>query len=49
MLVIIHGNIRTMEDKDYEDGYLQIDHGKIVSIGDMNECNVHALKADDHV
>lgn len=47
MLAIIHGNIRTMEKKDYADGYLQIEHGKIVSIGDMEECDVRALQ-DNH-
>ena len=47
MLAIIHGNIRTMEEKDYADGYLQIEHGRIVSIGDMEECDVQALR-DNH-
>ena len=49
MLVIIHGNIKTMEEHDYADGYIQIEHGKIVTIGDMNECNTEALQSDDNV
>ena len=49
MLVIIHGNIKTMEEHDYADGYIQIEHGKIVTIGDMNECNTEVLQSDDNV
>lgn len=49
MLVIIHGNMKTMEACDYADGYLQIDHGKIVAIGDMAECDVRALQDDGNV
>ncbi|MBD5450033.1 MAG: amidohydrolase [Lachnospiraceae bacterium] len=49
MLVIVHGNIKTMEERDYEDGYLQIDHGKIVSVGDMKDCDVQALQKDGNV
>ncbi len=40
MLTIIHGKIITMADKDYEDGFLQIEHGKITAIGDMSDCQV---------
>jgi len=29
-----------MADKDYEDGFLQIEHGKITAIGDMSDCQV---------
>ena len=43
MLVIIHGKIKTMEQQDYEDGYLEIEQGKIVAIGDMKECDQKAL------
>ncbi len=43
MLVIIHGKIKTMERQDYEDGYLEIEQGKIVAIGDMKECDQKAL------
>lgn len=44
MLVILNGNIRTMEDQDYAEGYLQIEHGKIVAIGNMSDCDVSALQ-----
>ncbi len=33
MLIIIHGNIKTMEGRDYEDGFLQIKDGKIAAVG----------------
>ncbi|MDE6846032.1 MAG: amidohydrolase [Lachnospiraceae bacterium] len=49
MLVIVHGNIKTMEDHDYADGYIQIEHGKIVTIGDMKECDMESLQCDDKV
>lgn len=49
MLVIIHGNIKTMEEHDYDDGYIQIEHGRIVKIGDMKECGIEALQNDDKV
>ena len=45
MLVIIHGNIKTMEDQDYADGYLQIEQGKITAIGDMAACDLETLRA----
>lgn len=44
MLVIIHGYMKTMEERDYPDGYLQIEHGKIVAIGDMEKCDVRTLR-----
>lgn len=34
-LYLIHGNLMTMEDTDYPDGYLAIKDGKITHIGDM--------------
>lgn len=37
-MLIVHGNIMTMEDKDYEDGYLEVRDGKIISLGDMKDC-----------
>lgn len=49
MLVIIHGNIKTMEEHDYADGYIQIEHGRIVTIGDMKECGLEALQNNDEV
>ncbi|MCD7724628.1 MAG: amidohydrolase [Clostridiales bacterium] len=49
MLVIINGNIRTMEQQDYEDGYIQIEQGKIVAIGDMRDCDKGALRDRDDV
>ena len=49
MLVIIHGKIRTMEKEDYEDGYLEIEQGKIVAIGDMASCDKRQLYENDKV
>lgn len=49
MLLIIHGNIKTMEEKDYEDGYLQIEHGKITALGDMRECALETLHSGNDV
>lgn len=49
MLVIIHGNIKTMEEYDYADGYIRMEHGKITALGDMKECNLTALQSDDKV
>lgn len=49
MLVIIHGNIKTMEAQDYEDGYLQIEDGKITEIGDMGECQAGILQENEQV
>lgn len=47
MLVITHGNIKTMEDRNYEDGYIRIEEGKITAIGDMSECDAGALLSGD--
>lgn len=49
MLVIIHGNIKTMEEHDYPDGYLRIEQGKITALGDMAECDVAKLQDGDNV
>lgn len=49
MLVIIHGNIKTMEEYDYADGYIRIERGKIVALGSMEECDLGALQNDDNV
>lgn len=49
MLAIIHGNIKTMEERDYADGYIEIAHGKIVAVGDMQECDLATLQNDDKV
>ena len=49
MLVIIHGNIKTMEENEYSDGYLKIDQGRITAIGNMSdiqECDLESMKAD---
>lgn len=40
MLTIIHGKIITMAGKDYEDGFVRIEHGKITALGDMEDCPV---------
>lgn len=37
-MLIIHGNIKTMEERDYEDGFIRIVDGKIAAIGDMEDC-----------
>ncbi len=49
MLVIIHGNIKTMDAKDYEDGYVQIEDGKIMAVGDMRTCRSDILWENDEV
>ena len=49
MLVIIHGNIKTMEERDYPDGYLRIEQGRITAVGEMKECDMEALKADGDI
>lgn len=40
MLTIVHGNIKTMAGDEYEDGFLQINHGKISAVGNMEDCLV---------
>lgn len=47
MLTIVHGNIKTMAGAEYEDGFLQINHGKISAIGNMADCPVY--KNDSNV
>ena len=47
MLTIVHGKIKTMADAEYEDGFLQIEQGKITAIGNMAECPVQ--KGDTNV
>ncbi len=49
MLVIIHGNIKTMESQDYEDGYLQIEDGKITAVGDMQAYSPEGPAESDKV
>ena len=44
MLIIIHGNIKTMEGRDYEDGFLQIKDGKIAAVGRMEDCDPALLR-----
>lgn len=46
MLAIIHGNIRTMAERDYPDGYLTIERGRITEIGDMAQYSVERLTGD---
>ena len=45
MLVIINGKIKTMEDRDYEYGYVRIEQGRIAAVGDMRECDRSLLKS----
>ncbi len=47
MLTIIHGNIKTMAKREYRDGFVQIENGKITAVGDMKEYG-HAGKKDKH-
>ena len=47
MLTIVHGNIKTMAGNEYEDGFLQINRGKISAIGNMSDCP--AYKNDNSV
>ncbi|MCH5262870.1 MAG: amidohydrolase [Lachnospiraceae bacterium] len=47
MLVIIHGNMKTMEKHDYADGYLIIEQGKIAAVGDMAQYNPESLRAEE--
>ena len=47
MLTIVHGNIKTMAGEEYEDGFLQINRGKISAIGNMSDCP--AYKNDNSV
>lgn len=37
-MFIIHGNIKTMEGRDFSDGYVEIRDGKIAALGDMKDC-----------
>lgn len=37
-MYIIHGNIKTMEGRDFAEGYLEIRDGKIAALGDMKDC-----------
>ncbi len=48
-MAIIHGNIKTMEERDYEDGYLQIEDGKITAVGDMGDCGPKILQGNEKV
>ena len=34
-----------MEDRDYEDGYVRIEQGRISAVGDMRECDRNLLKS----
>ena len=38
MLTIVHGKIKTMAQAYYQDGFLQIENGKITAVGDMKDC-----------
>lgn len=37
-MFIIHGNIKTMEGRDFGDGYVEIQDGKITALGEMKDC-----------
>ncbi|MCH5248919.1 MAG: amidohydrolase [Lachnospiraceae bacterium] len=47
MLTIVHGKIKTMADVVYEDGFLQIENGKITAIGSMTECPLGKSENND--
>ncbi len=38
MLTIVHGKIKTMAQAYYQDGFLQIENGRITAVGDMKDC-----------
>ena len=40
MLTIVHGKIKTMAKAYYQDGFLQIENGRITAVGDMKDCSV---------
>lgn len=40
MLTIVHGKIKTMAQAYYQDGFLQIENGRITAVGDMKDCPV---------
>lgn len=37
-MLIYNAKVRTMCGKDFENGFIQIEHGKITSVGDMSNC-----------
>lgn len=37
-MYIVHGNIKTMAECDFADGYIEIRDGKIAALGDMKNC-----------
>lgn len=37
-MLIIHGNIKTMDGRDFADGYIEIQEGKIAALGEMRNC-----------
>ncbi len=47
MKLIVNANILTMEGTDYENGYLLIEDGKIVAVGDMSEAPGQAEEVID--
>lgn len=47
MLAILHGNIKTMEDKNYPDGFLRVEAGKITAVGNMADWDADALRTKD--
>lgn len=42
MLTIVHGKIKTMAQAYYQDGFLQIENGRITAVGDMKDCPVES-------
>lgn len=37
-MLIVHGNIKTMEGRDFADGFVEIRDGKIAAVGEMRDC-----------
>ncbi|MDE5939304.1 MAG: amidohydrolase [Lachnospiraceae bacterium] len=37
-MLIVHGNIKTMEGRDFPDGYVEIRDRKIAALGEMKDC-----------
>ena len=42
-MYIVHGNIKTMAERDFADGYLEIRDGKIAALGDIGDARLHRV------
>lgn len=46
-MLIIHANIKTMEQADWPDGYIRAENGKIIELGPMDKLTLPANEAFD--